>query len=274
MKTKIKLFLRMLLRASSTPGIPRAISRLIRSIVKKIVKFGPLRQDGYTLSLYGVWLIDWWDDATFRFCANASYGFFYSDWIENLDECVFIDIGSNQGLYSLIAEKNPRITKIYAFEPQPEIFARLIKNIEHNEAGRIKAFPYAISNVAEDREMQIKEGHSGAGTLRDTSVPEEKFGHSIRITTVDYSFLDSSIEIAENTKIAIKIDTEGHEAEVLTQLMKSALWDRVFNIFYEVDERYIDHVKILDSLRGYGFSVIYQNGKKPHYDLMLQRELK
>jgi FkbM family methyltransferase len=263
----------MLLRASSYPAIPRGISKLIRSIVKKIVKFGPLRHDGYTLSLYGVWLIDWWDDATFRFCANASYGFFYSDWIEEIDECIFIDIGANQGLYSLIAEKNPGITKIYAFEPQPDIFVKLMKNIERNEAERIEAFPYAISNVAEDREMQIKEGHSGAGTLRETSVPEEKFGHSIRITTVGGDFLDSSIKIAGNTKIAIKIDTEGHEAEVLTELMKSVLWDRVFNIFYEVDERYIDNVKILDSLKGYGFSIIYQNGKKPHYDLMLQRSL-
>ena len=273
MKNKLKNFLRSLLKAAASPGVPRLISRLTRSIVKKVVKFGPLRQGEYTLSLYGVWLKNRWDDATFRFCVNASYGFFYSDWIENIDECVFIDIGANQGLYSLLAEKNPRISRVYAFEPQPEIFAIFKQNIERNDAKRVIAFPYAISNSAEARDMQIKSGHSGAATLRDAAVPESKFGQSIRIVTVNKDFLGSSIELPENTRIAIKIDTEGHEAQVLAELMESTLWDRVFNIFYEVDERYIDNVKILETLKGYGFSIIYQNGEKPHYDLMLQRSI-
>jgi FkbM family methyltransferase len=271
MRNTIRIFLRFLQAASSSAGIPRVISRLTRSIIKRCVKYGPLRQQGYTLSLYGVWLLDQWNDATFKFCANASYGFFYSDWIECLDECAFIDIGSNQGLYSLIAAKNHRIKKIYAFEPQPEVFSRLKKNIARNNANQIKAFPFAISNLGDELEMRIKDGHSGAATLRDTSVSGGEFGRSIRITAVGKYFLDSAIEVPDNMKIAIKIDTEGHEAQVLAELMESALWDRVFNIFYEIDEKYIDNIKILDDLKKCGFSIIHQNGKKPHYDLMLQR---
>ena len=141
MKIKLIIFLKYFLVLSQSAGIPRIVKRFAKSIVKKIVKFGLLRQSGYTLSVYGVWLLDQWNDATFRFCASGFYGFFYSDWVGRLDECVFIDIGSNQGLYALIAAKNPNIKKIYAFEPQPEIFSVLEKNIKRNNANQIKALP-------------------------------------------------------------------------------------------------------------------------------------
>ncbi len=251
--------------------MPRIVAKLIRSFVKRFVRYGPLREAGYTLSIYGVWLSDHWEDATFRFCANASYGFFYSDWIENLGDSVFIDIGANQGLYSLIAAKNPRISKVYAFEPQPEVFERLCKNISRNAAHRIQAFPFAVSDSAAERQMRVKEGHSGVATLRDESMSGEDFGHSVKIITVNKDFLNSEINVPEGTKIAIKIDTEGHEAEVLAELMRSGWWSQVFNIYYEVDERYIDHARILKALTDSGFSVAYRNGRKPHYDLMLQR---
>ncbi len=55
--------------------------------------------------------------------------------------------------------------------------------------------------------------------------------------------------------------------------MSSKLWSKIFNIFYEVDERYIDNVEILNQLRADGFEVIYQNGSSPHYDLMLERRV-
>lgn len=273
MREDFRIFLTHLLKIVGRRWLPRAVSRIAKSLIKKAVKYGPLRKDGYTQSLYGVWLKDQWADATFRFCATASYGFFYSNWIENTNGSIFIDVGSNQGLYSLIAAKNPAITSVYAFEPQPNIFENFKKNIERNSAQKIQAFPYAISGKSEEREMHIKEGHSGAGTLREEAIPESKFGRSIRIVTVDKSFLDSNIQVQSTAKIAVKIDTEGHEAQVLQELMSSKLWGNVFNIFYEVDERYIDNVEILDRLKADGFEVIYQNGSKPHYDLMLEKRI-
>jgi FkbM family methyltransferase len=216
-------------------------------------------------------LKDQWDDATFGYCAAASYGFFYSTWIENMDASVFIDVGANQGLYSLIAAQNPKISSVYAFEPQPEVFDNLEKNIKRNSAQTVCAFPYAISSKCEKREMFIKKGHSGAGTLREELVPQSKFGSSVRIVTVDKNFIDSNITVPAGAKVALKIDTEGHEAQVLHELMHSSLWGKVYNIFYEVDEMYIDNVEILNQLKADGFVIKYKNGSGSHYDLMLER---
>lgn len=273
MKENLRAVLVRLLRIGGRQGLPRAVLRITRSLIKRVIKYGPLRKDGFTQSLYGIWLKDQWDDATFRFCVTASYGFFYSDWIGKADGLIFIDVGANQGLYSLIAAKNPAITSVYAFEPQQSVFENLTKNIERNSATKVQAFPFAISDKSEERKMHVKEGHSGAATLREKSVPEAKFGRLIQIVTVDRAFLDSNIQVSSTSKIAVKIDTEGHEAQVLRELMSSKLWSKIFNIFYEVDERYIDNVEILNQLRADGFEVIYQNGSSPHYDLMLERRV-
>ena len=247
-------------------------SRLLRSLIKRLVRFGPTRVNNFTYSIYGVWLYDKWEDATFRFCATGAYGFFYSDWLSRIEKCTFIDIGANLGLYSLLAAKNPAVHKIYAFEPQPEIYNSLTINLGKNQANRVTAFPHAISNTTEESELQIKEGHSGAATLRDHVVSEKTFVKRIKISKVDHSFLDEKIIIDPEEKICIKIDTEGHEEQVLRELMKTKFWRNVTNIFYEVDERYIDQQKILHLLQEHGFSIIYKNGEQPHYDLMLERK--
>ena len=50
--------------------------------------------------------------------AYGSYGNFYSDRLKKeKNKFLFIDIGANQGLYSIIAAKNKKNIKSYAFEP-------------------------------------------------------------------------------------------------------------------------------------------------------------
>lgn len=263
--------LSQLARIADKPSMPRMASRLIRSLIKRTLKFGGFSENGFTHSVYGVWLADQWSDATFRLCAAGSYGFFYADWLSRLKTGTFIDIGANQGLYSLLAGRNRDIRKIYAFEPQPNVFARLRKNIDKNGFANIESFPFAISSKAGKSLIYVPEGHSGAATLSDRDIGATS-RDSVSIESVDQSFLDNQIRIDTDDRIAIKIDTEGHEEEVIGVLRKSRLWDRVFNIFYEVDERYLkNHQQLLDSLLSEGFSLVYKNGSGQHYDLMLQR---
>jgi FkbM family methyltransferase len=212
-----------------------------------------------------------WADATFRFCASGAYGFFYSDWLKAIGNCVFVDVGANLGIYSLVASKNPNIKKIYAFEPQPDIFKCLNINLKKNLSARVIAFPCAISEVTEESELRIKDGHSGTATLRMGTLQESDFSGAIKIKKVNYEFLDLEIMVDRDEKIAVKIDTEGHEEQVLAELMKTKFWGQVFNVFYEVDERYVNQEKILNMLHEKGFSVIRKIGKSPHYDLMLEK---
>ncbi len=64
------------------------------------------------------------------------------------DKNTFWDIGANIGFYSILAAKemNPKC-KIFAFEPEPNTFNILKKNIELNQAQNISAFEFALGNT-------------------------------------------------------------------------------------------------------------------------------
>src|SRR3972149_7010328 len=65
--------------------------------------------------------------------AWAGSSFYETDLRKFFDirEGVFLDIGANIGKYSIILGQNPKI-KVIAFEPTPETFKILKKNIELN----------------------------------------------------------------------------------------------------------------------------------------------
>lgn len=61
----------------------------------------------YVNSYYDIKLTPMWGDNTFKFCYCGGYGDFFANYLRNLDKnFVFIDIGANQGLYSIIAGNN------------------------------------------------------------------------------------------------------------------------------------------------------------------------
>ena len=91
------------------------------------------RGDGPVRSAYGVLMVPNWQDTTFRYCIFGTYGSDLSDLLlGQREEFVFVDIGANQGLYSLIAAQNPKCRQIIAFEPVPVTHARLAANVGLN----------------------------------------------------------------------------------------------------------------------------------------------
>ena len=69
----------------------------------------------------------------------------------------------------------------------------------------------------------------------------------------------------------VKIDVEGHEPIVIEQLMKSAHRERVFGIFYELDQRWADAGSVRDSLEQAGFTGFTKFGIGRHYDMLATR---
>lgn len=77
---------------------------------------------------YGIRLYADYDDATFKFYYFATYSFFYSNYLKNYPEkFVFIDVGANKGLYSILAAKNSSCEKVVSFEPIRSTFDYLKK---------------------------------------------------------------------------------------------------------------------------------------------------
>lgn len=231
------------------------------------------KRSGYLRSVYGVWLRDRWDDVTFRFCVLGKYGYFYSEWLREQDDCVFLDIGANVGLYSLIAGANPGVKAIHAFEPVPETFRFLADNIRRNGVGRCTPHPVGVSAAPSVSRIRVKRGHSGVSTLRDASMEPIGFDSTIEIRVVGPEYLDREVDASIASRVIVKLDVEGHEEVVLNALMRTRLWPKVANIYYEVNERHLDHRSVLSTLQNAGFRVIKKNGDGQDYDLMVEREL-
>tara|TARA_Y100001958_G_scaffold9341_1_gene5736 strand:+ start:1031 stop:1852 length:822 start_codon:yes stop_codon:yes gene_type:complete len=173
------------------------------------------------------------EDVTFRYVISGFYLNDYSRKLQfyNNDFC-FIDIGSNIGFYSIKALKNKQCKGVISFEPNPKVFKDLKKNLKNNSIKKYYIFNYAISKHNSKSKLFINKEDTGSSSL---NIPRNSIGKVINITTKNYIFFDKIKfkNFKGITKIFVKIDTEGHDINVLNQLKKSKIFNKVFNIYIE-----------------------------------------
>lgn len=125
-----------------------------------------------------------------------------------------LDIGANVGYYSLIAarlvgEKGA----VFAFEPAPDNFALLLKNIKVNGFSNITPVPKAVSNKM------------GSGRL---FLSNEPMAHSIMYkptgkgsVEVEVTTIDEFIENINRPVDLVKMDVEGSEMKALEGMLET-----------------------------------------------------
>ena len=102
----------------------------IRSFLINKIK----NKKNFTKSKYGIYFKNNWNDVTFKFYIKANYGFFYWHRLKSIaNNFIFLDIGANQGLYTIGAAKNPNCKKVYSFEPVKNTFLLLKENVRFNK---------------------------------------------------------------------------------------------------------------------------------------------
>jgi len=135
--------------------------------------------------------------------------------IRNYSTKKFIDIGANCGFYSFhYAMQN---LEVFAFEPNSEAILKinntLIKN--KNLKDRIKIFPYGISDINSKMQMRSMIKHGYAQTGGSTVTVEEPYQkNNLKIYKAEFKIGDEILKF-QKSNIAIKIDVEGHELNVL-----------------------------------------------------------
>ena len=221
------------------------------------------------MSVYGVPMVANFGDKTFRYCLYGTYGKYFSDYLDAIGrDFTFIDIGANQGLYTLVAARNPHCRKLIAIEPVKRTFELMAANVALNgaseRAGLVNA---ALSDRSGSAEIAVKPRHSGVASLSRS--PAGDAGASETIRLIDIGELDALIP--PDREIVIKIDVEGHEGVVIAQLLKSAHLARVSAIFHEMDERWADAGRIRQMLESAGFSRFTKFGIRRHYDVLAER---
>lgn len=229
-------------------------------------------------TVYGPRMTSQFDDRTFVFSARGAYGFVLSDFLKGLRQpFVFLDIGANQGLYSLIAAFNPWCRKAIAFEPVRKTYGLLQDNIRLNRLVHVVPVNAAVSDRDGPLEISVEAGHSGTASLNHRL----DRGATQTITCLSADSLTRLLgkELArvgggsnDAPFIVVKIDTEGHEPTVLEQLQRTSIWPQVGVLFFEVDERWFSGAAVVAALEKEGFTVTYRSpGAIEHYDVMMRR---
>lgn len=150
---------------------------------------------------------------------------------------VFIDIGAHMGKWSLYLSRTA--SKVLSFEPNPDTFKYLEKNIAINNIKNITPFQMAVSSSNGTVKFAAEEEATG-----DSKIAKE--GIDVRTVTLDTITKDiPSIEL-------IKIDTQAHEMAVLsgaaTTLKKT---DRVICEIWEKSELEIEEIFVY--MKSFGF---------------------
>lgn len=124
---------------------------------------------------------------------------------------VFVDVGANIGLMSLVASRLVGSTGyVYAFEPEPGIYNRLLDNIALNSATNIEPIPHALGSSHERRRVFSYP----AVNIGRASLVESKgaiLAGETSVITLDDFLLERSARVPR----MVKIDVEGFEYEVL-----------------------------------------------------------
>lgn len=127
-----------------------------------------------------------------------------------------LDVGANIGVVSLLAAwaVGPA-GAVVAFEPNPDIYARLRQHIDANGLTQIDARPDALSDHEGVMPLRVPANNCGAATLG--AVPR-RYGplratHEVRLRVGDTVDLGRA-----SHPTLVKLDVEGHETRVLRGL--------------------------------------------------------
>jgi len=171
------------------------------------------------------------------------------------DDSVFVDIGTNKGIYLYQAEKVIKNGKIYGFEPNSSL-VNYIKPL----FPKVKLFPLAVSSSTGTSVLHIPKKENG---LQDTRASLEAMGDEVEKIEIETITLDDWAKQENFSKIdLVKIDVEGHELDTIKGC-KAILETIKPTFIIEIELRHAKYQinEIFDFINGFGYEVFYFDRK-------------
>jgi FkbM family methyltransferase len=169
-------------------------------------------------------------------------------------DAVAVDIGANEGFFAF--HLLPLARSVVAFEPLPQMLARLQKNY----SGKMIIHGVILSDREGQGELRYPSGGYMSATIAETNVSAIESGRVIESVMVDMATLDS---FGLSNVGFIKIDVEGHEEAVLRGGLQT-LKREMPNLMIEIEERHapgsLGRVSIL--LSDIGYAGFFLDGKR------------
>ncbi len=128
---------------------------------------------------------------------------------------IFVDVGANIGLFSIIAGKKVGINgKVFGFEPVEKSSIRYNSNMKLNQINNAKCYQIALSDSEGINEMNIsKDGFDAWNSFVTPSMGNKFIRKEVTVSTIDQIFKNEHFPIGITL---MKIDVEGWESKVIS----------------------------------------------------------
>ncbi len=125
---------------------------------------------------------------------------------------VILDIGANEGMFSILMAKLFPQARVIALEPVPRTFTQLMHNVGLNACENISCYNIGVGKPGEmTATVNVSKDHSGGSTSLCEFNPDHHYRQPISVKRLDEIFDLYGIDRCR----FLKMDVEGMEYEVL-----------------------------------------------------------
>lgn len=170
-----------------------------------------------------------------------------------------LDVGANVGQFAVAAAKLFPEVRVHSFEPVPECFEKLRKNV--SGLGKVTVYPYALGEGEGEVPFHVNTHSHSSSALplaqghRD-AFPEAREAREImvKVLTLDQVFANAEIR----PPVLLKLDVQGYETQVLrggTQTLERVdyvVLEASFKPMYEGELLFTEVVRFMEE-RGFRF---------------------
>jgi len=184
---------------------------------------------------------------------------------------IFVDVGANEGFYSVIAAKTVTHTgRVIAIEPQTRLIPVIQKNIEINHLLNTSVVHAAVSDgLTAELEIYLSPStYTGSSSITRRYFVAQK--QKVASKTLETIFDENKIDIAH----FIKVDVEGFEPEVIRGAKNLLANHRIQYLFVEfhssiLQARGIDANTLHNFITSFGYKTADNQFHSSGYNLYL-----
>lgn len=184
--------------------------------------------------------LDWWIDPISQFADEMERGGYEPEIQHWLSSCVLqgecvLDVGANEGFFSVYCGARLGAARVLAFEPNPQLWSTIVRNCQLNSLFCVSVIPFAAGQENTDQTLTIQPDiNSGGSTLLSRKSRFDRFRPKVKTKCVKID------DVCDANKIdrvaALKIDVEGFEREVLAGAEKMLAGHKIGSVGVEVHQ--------------------------------------
>ena len=213
----------------------RRVHRFTEKFIIRIARFVNVNLLSLAYSEIGI--------LNFKNAIESGEHYLISTWLKShleangIEKPVFFDVGANIGSYTKLLSDFIPNSRIYAFEPNTDTFQQLYALSQKN--ANILAYNTALGSSVGSLELFIREDNASStkatfyhDVLTKIHKYDDVLSSSVPVDTIDHFCSQNHIARID----LLKIDTEGHELQVLLGAKKTLESGKILSIQFEFNE--------------------------------------